>query len=151
MLLRFSTGGHLRDIELTGRRRKRKPKRGSAPGLRSDSYAREYRCRSCGHVGWSKHMDLGAKRSPDRARLLDERTQLIKRSLAAGERDAAVERRLRFVEWELDAIDRSESEKHMEKLEGIARRREELAERLERLARKKERICDKDRQTGTNR
>lgn len=42
--------GHVR---LTGR--KRYVGRG---GVRSDVYAREYVCASCGHTGWSKHRDL---------------------------------------------------------------------------------------------
>lgn len=45
------------DIELTGRERPYHPNRGSALGLRSDTTSREYVC-SCGHRGWSNHVDL---------------------------------------------------------------------------------------------
>jgi hypothetical protein len=45
-------------VRLTGRKRPYKPQRHSALGLRSDTTAREYECITCGHVGWSNHMDL---------------------------------------------------------------------------------------------
>lgn len=44
-------------VELTGRERPYQPKRGTAIGTRSTFVAREYRC-TCGHVGWSNHVDL---------------------------------------------------------------------------------------------
>lgn len=44
-------------LELTGRKRRYHRKRGSMAGARSSEFTREYRC-SCGHVGWSNHMDL---------------------------------------------------------------------------------------------
>jgi hypothetical protein len=44
-------------VTLTGRQRKARFKRGSAPGTRSTFIEREYEC-SCGHVGWSNHIDL---------------------------------------------------------------------------------------------
>jgi len=45
-------------VVLTGR--ERRMKRGS-PCPRSDDVQREYRCRDCGHVGWSRHSDLRRK------------------------------------------------------------------------------------------
>ncbi len=41
------------DVTLTG---KTKPV-GKTGGIRNSKLSREYTC-SCGHVGWSKHMDL---------------------------------------------------------------------------------------------
>ena len=52
--IRGGDGGWLGDAELTGRRREHPGKRGA----RITGIAREYRCRSCGHVGWSAHIDL---------------------------------------------------------------------------------------------
>lgn len=50
--LAFMLRAH-REITLTGRTRKvRKPN-----GQRMTKTAREYRC-TCGHVGWSRHVDL---------------------------------------------------------------------------------------------
>ena len=50
---RGSRGGH--NFQLTGRT---KPYRSSgALGSRSTATSREYRC-TCGHVGWSNHIDL---------------------------------------------------------------------------------------------
>ena len=43
--------------ELTGRERPYAKARYSVGGARSTRTAREYRC-SCGHVGWSNHVDL---------------------------------------------------------------------------------------------
>lgn len=43
--------------ELTGRKRPYRSKDYSCMGTRSCHTAREYRC-SCGHVGWSNHIDL---------------------------------------------------------------------------------------------
>lgn len=43
------------EIELTGRQRPYHPAR--AIGSRSTFVSREYAC-SCGHVGWSNHVDL---------------------------------------------------------------------------------------------
>lgn len=42
---------------LTGRSRPYRAKAYSALGSRSTLVSREYRC-SCGHVGWSNHVDL---------------------------------------------------------------------------------------------
>lgn len=50
--------GHVRRVELTGRRRELKPGRS---GSRNSGAAREYRCRDCGHVGWSRHVELERK------------------------------------------------------------------------------------------
>lgn len=44
-------------ITLTGRSRPYRAPRYSALGLRSTTTAREYEC-SCGHRGWSNHVDL---------------------------------------------------------------------------------------------
>lgn len=44
------------DVDLTGRIRP--APLGNARG-RSDLNCREYKCRKCGHVGWSRHTDLG--------------------------------------------------------------------------------------------
>ncbi len=49
------------DVTLTGRRRRYKPPR--SMGLRSTFTSREYRC-SCGHVGWSNHIDLERMERP---------------------------------------------------------------------------------------
>ena len=43
-------------VELTGRARKRYGR----PGARMTNLFREYRC-SCGHVGWSAHVDLARR------------------------------------------------------------------------------------------
>jgi hypothetical protein len=54
----YLPGGWVRHrIKLTGRTRPYKPPKGSARGTRSTGLSREYEC-SCGHVGWSNHMDL---------------------------------------------------------------------------------------------
>lgn len=42
-------------VTLTGRTKPRRHPRGG--GFRSSDVQREYRC-SCGHVGWSSHIDL---------------------------------------------------------------------------------------------
>jgi hypothetical protein len=42
------------DLEATGRAKARRDDRG---GARISDRLVEYRCRRCGHVGWSKHMD----------------------------------------------------------------------------------------------
>lgn len=55
--VRGSDGGWAGDVDLTGRRR---PHRGKV-GARITSIDREYACRSCGHVGWSAHLDLCIK------------------------------------------------------------------------------------------
>jgi len=50
-------GPHI--VHLTGRVRPRRQKRYQTIGSRSDHFEREYVC-SCGHVGWSNHLDLKA-------------------------------------------------------------------------------------------
>ena len=45
-------------VTLTGRTRPYKSPKGSCIGSRSVFTSYEYRCDSCGHVGWSNHMDL---------------------------------------------------------------------------------------------
>lgn len=55
-------GGGDHTVKLTGRIR---PSRFSrAPGSRSTFVTREYEC-SCGHVGWSNHIDLARLAHPD--------------------------------------------------------------------------------------
>lgn len=49
------------DVVRTGRTRKHRSKFGSARGVRSLGVAHEYRCRSCGHIGWSAHVDMERK------------------------------------------------------------------------------------------
>jgi hypothetical protein len=44
-----------RKIVRTGRTR---PKRNGAMGVRSLNTEHEYRCRRCGHLGWSCHTDI---------------------------------------------------------------------------------------------
>jgi len=46
------------DVTLTGRT---KPYRGKALGTRSTRVSREYECSTCGHVGWSNHVDLARR------------------------------------------------------------------------------------------
>lgn len=53
---RYTYSGEHR-VTLTGATRPYRAPRGSALGIRSDEVAREYTC-SCGHKGWSNHMDL---------------------------------------------------------------------------------------------
>lgn len=40
-------------VVLTGRKRD-----AGRASIRMDYFAREYRCLDCGHVGWSRHIDL---------------------------------------------------------------------------------------------
>lgn len=44
--------GFADQVELTGRQRK------GRPGPRMSAISREYKCSVCGHVGWSRHVDL---------------------------------------------------------------------------------------------
>jgi hypothetical protein len=44
-------------VELTGRTKPSPRRKHHTLGLRSTMTLREYRC-SCGHVGWSNHIDL---------------------------------------------------------------------------------------------
>jgi hypothetical protein len=55
-------GGNWQDhhVELTGRERPYHRKRHTVKGSRSTEISREYRC-SCGHVGWSNHVDLARR------------------------------------------------------------------------------------------
>lgn len=50
-------------VKLTGRTRARRHSAGHAVGQRSHLVEREYEC-SCGHVGWSNHMDLARMELP---------------------------------------------------------------------------------------
>jgi hypothetical protein len=54
-----SKQGHV--VNLTGRERPYHRKRYSAKGSRSSDVSREYVC-SCGHIGWSNHIDLDPSR-----------------------------------------------------------------------------------------
>jgi predicted RNA-binding Zn-ribbon protein involved in translation (DUF1610 family) len=47
-----------RNVVRTGRERERRPNKGSALGVRSLREQHEYRCKDCGHVGWSRHTDI---------------------------------------------------------------------------------------------
>ena len=53
-------------VRLTGRDRQRRPPRHAAPSLRTTFIAREYECETCGHVGWSTHIDLAYKAGASR-------------------------------------------------------------------------------------
>ena len=50
--------GIVRDVELTGRTRVVDDDHEHA---RLSKITREYECRACGFLGWSRHVDLGAK------------------------------------------------------------------------------------------
>lgn len=50
--------GHVDEVTLTGRVRKVPAGRG---GQRVTFTRYEYRCEHCGHVGWSRHIDLAYK------------------------------------------------------------------------------------------
>lgn len=52
-------------VELTGRTRPAPSRRYHARGSRSTGTLREYRC-SCGHVGWSNHVDLAHRELRER-------------------------------------------------------------------------------------
>ena len=54
---RTSEERKLHRVTLTGRTRARRSAAGHAVGVRSRLVERQYAC-SCGHVGWSNHMDL---------------------------------------------------------------------------------------------
>ena len=47
--------GYWNEVTLTGR--ERNAKLGNA-GIRNSEKEREYKCNHCGHVGWSRHVDL---------------------------------------------------------------------------------------------
>lgn len=66
--LRGSKGGWAGDVTLTGRRR---PHSGKA-GARNSYIDREYECGSCGHVGWSCHIELGYKAGDPRELMLKD-------------------------------------------------------------------------------
>ena len=57
-----SRGGWANDVELTGRKQRFVGK----GGARVTHIRREYRCGSCGHVGWSRHIDLADKAGESR-------------------------------------------------------------------------------------
>jgi hypothetical protein len=60
------------NLEATGRT---KPLRGHHSGYRCTNRQIEYRCRECGHIGWTKHMDAERllKRSPASALVTGEK------------------------------------------------------------------------------
>ena len=53
-------GGDQRGLNYEPTGRARRPRRGLR-GVRCASYEVEYCCLDCGHVGWSKHIDLAGK------------------------------------------------------------------------------------------
>lgn len=61
-----------KEIKLTGRWRRPRPRPYHALGVRSSYFHIEYRCQ-CGHVGWTNHIDLAIRAThegvipPDRA------------------------------------------------------------------------------------
>lgn len=57
--------GQEHNVELTGRSKPYRASKGHALGTRSSYKTREYRC-SCGHVGWSNHVDLADMAGEDR-------------------------------------------------------------------------------------
>lgn len=59
-------GGTDHRVTLTGRTRPYPHRQGHALGSRSSRTSREYRC-SCGHVGWSNHVDLAEMAGVPRA------------------------------------------------------------------------------------
>ena len=50
--------GPVHEVTLTGRTRAERNKKGHARGPRHGAIAREFRCLTCGHVGWSRHTQL---------------------------------------------------------------------------------------------
>lgn len=44
--------------------------------------AREYRCLDCGHIGWSRHPDVGRTRATEEARDLNEVAEGLDRVVA---------------------------------------------------------------------
>ncbi len=57
--LGYSDKGSRLAVKLTGR--KRYANRGGNAGGRNSTHAREYKCSDCGHIGWSRHIDLEDK------------------------------------------------------------------------------------------
>jgi hypothetical protein len=53
-------GGNWQDHHVTLTGRERPYRRKGVMGSRSTHVSREYRC-SCGHVGWSNHVDLARR------------------------------------------------------------------------------------------
>jgi hypothetical protein len=51
--------GTERRLELTGRRRARRARGGGGRTDSRDQY--EYRCRDCGHVGWTRHKQISER------------------------------------------------------------------------------------------
>lgn len=65
--------GWASQVELTGRKR---PHRGKV-GARITHIDREYRCRSCGHVGWSAHIDLCDKAGDHRYLMIKDGVEYL--------------------------------------------------------------------------
>ena len=63
-------------VLLTGRYRPYRSPRGSVHGSRSSWVSFQYRCTTCGYVGWSNHVDL-ARRAGIDARRLEFRDQQV--------------------------------------------------------------------------
>ena len=57
-------------VTLTGRQRAYPHRSHHALGSRSTHVSREYTC-SCGHTGWSNHVDLAEMAMEDRRKVLD--------------------------------------------------------------------------------
>ncbi len=77
--LNASRGGFAGDVDLTGRKRRVKSNKG---GARVTPIMREYRCRNCGHVGWSRHIDLAKKAGEHRYLDMDKDGNLVLPSYA---------------------------------------------------------------------
>jgi len=45
------------NLEATGKLRKLSDRESRHVGVRQIGFKVQYRCRDCGHVGWSRHMD----------------------------------------------------------------------------------------------
>lgn len=67
--VRGGDGGWSGQVELTGRKRRARSIHG---GPRVCPIEREYRCLSCDHVGWSRHVDLADKAGESEYLMLDD-------------------------------------------------------------------------------
>jgi hypothetical protein len=68
---RGGDGGWSGQVELTGRKRRASSRHG---GARVCPIEREYVCGSCGHRGWSRHVDLADKAGESKYLSIDEDT-----------------------------------------------------------------------------
>lgn len=71
--IRGGNGGWAGDVTLTGRKR---PHRGKA-GARNSFIDREYTCMTCGHVGWSCHVDLADKAGDHRDLMIKDGVEVL--------------------------------------------------------------------------